>query len=203
MLSMFKPHAIARVVVALVATGALVACGGGDDDARPEETSSTVGADSAYADALAKTIGGFKEALGLSTEQTFCLANGLVDAYGGASGMEAAGVTPEMLETIDSPAEAGLASDQAAVDKAAETVRLCEIDVVAMFIDGIAVTYDVGPDAEACFRERLDKAQLEQLIAAQLVTGELADAPEDVATKVLPCLEMLGAQGQASATSGA
>lgn len=187
----------------LAAAGCLLLASCGDDGgSSAPSTTERAGPRTPYASALADAIAPNQANLGLSDEQTFCLANGVVEALGGREELEDAGITPEELAAADSPSELGLDTGSDVIDDVAETYPACGVDLVAVFLDGIAVGVTVNAEAEACFQERLDADILAVLAAEQLVTGEQGDVPDSLTEAVVPCLELLESP-EANSTSSA
>ena len=166
------------------------ACGAEAPAVATDTTPSTVGANTDYADALAAAIAPLGDSLGISEEQAFCLANGMVDVFGGAEQLREDGITPEQLQQVASPAELGLGQSAQSTEDLDRVLVLCSIDVTSIFIDGLAVSLVVTAETEACIRDAVDETFLRTLVIDQLLGRAAGPPPEEFTSALAPCLQI-------------
>lgn len=161
-----------RLLAALVAAALLVAaCGddaGDDADATAE-----------YQEALAASMAE-DEDVPFAPEDIDCLAGEFVDAIGGATALDDAGVTPEELRESDDLQGLGLDLGDAEADAVAASFGACDVSLAQLVLDEAGE--EVPAEVRTCVEENLDEDVLADFLANLLVD---ADASDDLPAELL------------------
>jgi hypothetical protein len=150
------------VLVALMLAG-LTACG---DD---EPSSNADGLTDEEQDYVDGALEGFdeEEEAPLTEEDARCIATSMVKAVG-VDELEAAGITPESFSSDDEIPE-GLEEDQARAIVGG--IKGC-IDMLELFVEGIAEDTELSEDARACLADQFDDDLVDRLMVTMLTEGE-------------------------------
>lgn len=157
-----------RSVVALVAgTVLLAACGddGGGDDARAE-----------YVDAMTRSMAA-DEDLPFAAEDRDCLAGEFVDALGGPSALEDAGVTPDELADGEDLTALDLDLGEEEAQAIAASFGNCDVSLAEMVL--AEAGEDVPAEVRTCVEENLDEDVLAEFFAQVLVDEAAGDEPPE------------------------
>ncbi len=165
-----------RTLVALVAGALLLtACGDdGGDDARAE-----------YVDAMAKSMAADQD-LPFAAEDRECLAGEFVDALGGASSLQDAGLTPEELAEREDLTALDLDLGEEEAQAMAASFGNCDVSLAEMVL--AEAGDDVPAEVRACVEENLDEDVLADFFAQVLVDdGASTEPPEALLEPLMAC----------------
>jgi hypothetical protein len=149
-------HALALLV--LVA-GALIACGGDDDDGSDAEAS--------YAEALATSMRNDAED-GMSEEEANCLARRVVQMIG-VDELESAEVSVDELAEADSLAEINVDLPDDAREQVGAAMVDCIEDLTASLGEGFTAAAGEGSE---CLLENIDEREFADAAAVVIVEGD-------------------------------
>lgn len=152
--------------------GALLLAACGDDGADSNE----------YADALATTLDE-QEGSPFSDEENSCLAGEMIDAVGGPSALEDAGITPEDIRGSQEIAALDLDVDEAEEEELARSFSDCDISLADAVIDQLGD--QVPAEVKQCLSDNITDEGLADVFADALVSGE-APSGDDLPPELMP-----------------
>ncbi|HEU5084015.1 MAG TPA: hypothetical protein VFU14_11790 [Acidimicrobiales bacterium] len=166
-----------RTVVTLVASALLLAAcgddGGEDDEARAR-----------YVDAMAESMAA--DDVPFAPEDRECLSGKFVDAMGGASALEDAGVTPAEIADGEDLAALDLDLGEDDAEAIAASFRECDVSLADMLLADAGD--QVTPEMRACVEENLDEEVLADFFAQVLVDDEAStEPPEALLEPLMAC----------------
>lgn len=157
-----------RTVIALVVSALLLgACGddGGDDDARAE-----------YVEAMTAAMAADQD-LPFPAEDRECLAGEFVDALGGASALQDAGVTPEALADNEDLTALDLDLGEDEAQAIAASFGNCDVSLAELVL--AEAGEDVPAEVRSCVEENLDEDVLADFFAQVLVDDAASEQPPE------------------------
>lgn len=168
-----------RIAGAVMAGGLLLAaCGddGGGSGAGSNE----------YSDAVADAIRSDPE-VEFSDDEIDCLSRELVEAVGGPSAFEDAGVEPADLEGDADLSDSGLDLGDEEAEAVASSFGKCDIDLTEAFLQSLPG--EVPDDVKSCIEDNLSEDTFADLFAQALVTGGSGDElPPELLQDLTACL---------------
>lgn len=157
-----------RTVVAVVASTLLLAAcgddGGGDDEARAR-----------YVDAMAESMAA--DDLPFAPENRECLSGKFIDAMGGASALQGAGVTPKELADGQDLAALDLDLGEDDAEAIAASFAECDVSLADMLLADVGE--EVPAEVRSCVEENLDEEVLADFFAQVLVDEAASDQPPE------------------------
>lgn len=168
-----------RFVGALLAGGMLFAACGDDDGG-------SSAASNEYSDAVAEAIRSEGD-VPFSDDEVDCLARELVDAIGGPSAFEDAGIEADDLEGTANLADSGLeVSDEQAEDIAASFGK-CDIDLTDAFLSDLGD--EVPDEVKSCVEDNLSEDAFADLFSQAFVDGGTdGDLPPELLEDLTACI---------------
>ncbi len=170
-----------RFLAALAAGTLLFAACGDDDDGGGSSAESNE-----YSEALAAQLSS-EEDLPLEGEQVDCLAAEFIDAVGGPSALEDAGVTPEDIADSEDVSELGLDLGEEEAEELASSFGDCDISLTELIISQAGD--DIPDEVRDCVEDNLDEDALADFFAQTIIDEESAgdDLPPDIMEGLLGC----------------
>lgn len=156
----------------------LAACGddGGDSAAGSNE----------YSDAIGEAIRSEGD-VPFSDDEIDCLSQELVDAVGGPSTFEDAGIEPGDLAGTSDLSESGLELGDEEATAVAASFGKCDINLTEAFLDDLGE--DVPDDVKSCIEENLSEDAFADLFAQALVSGGEGDElPPELLQDLTACV---------------
>lgn len=174
--------------VGVVLVGFLAACSS-------DSGSGTSTANSPYGDAIAETLQADPE-VPFTTAQTDCLGQQFAQIIGDDR-FQAAGIEPEDISTSNGPSDLGIEFNEADSEALAATFGECDIDVRALFLEGLTQGEEIPQEVVDCIEREVDAEAIESLLASTIVGNQ--EPNEDAIFEILgPCMEEIMALEGAS-----
>ncbi|WP_436795830.1 hypothetical protein [Actinospongicola halichondriae] len=168
-------------IVGVVMAGGLLFAACGDDGGGSSSASSNE-----YSDAIAEAIQSEGD-VPFSDDEVDCLARELVDAVGGPSTFEDAGVSAEDLAGTADLSESGLDIGEDEAKAVAASFGKCDINLTDAFLQDLGD--DVPDEVRSCIEDNLDEDTFADLFADALVTGgEGDDLPPELLEDLTACI---------------
>ncbi len=170
-------------IVGVVMAGGLLFAACGDDDGGGGDSSAS---SNEYSDAVAEAIQSEGD-VPFSDDEVDCLARELVDAVGGASAFEDAGVSVDDLSSSADLSDSGLDIGEDEARAVAGSFSKCDINLTDAFLEDLGD--DVPDEVRSCIEDNLDEDTFADLFADALVTGgEGDDLPPELLEDLTACL---------------
>ncbi|MDE0802818.1 MAG: hypothetical protein OSA99_05790 [Acidimicrobiales bacterium] len=168
-----------KFVGALLAGGMLFAACGDDGGGSSAESNE-------YSDAVAASIRSEGD-VPFSDDEVDCLSRELVDAIGGPSAFEDAGLSPEDLEGSSDLADIGLDVSEEQADAVAASFGKCDINLTDAFLSDLGD--EVPDDVKSCVEDSFDEDAFADLFAQTLVSGDPGnDLPPELLEDLMACI---------------
>lgn len=169
-----------KKLLGALAAGALLFAACSDDGG------SGGGDSNAYSDALAESMRA-EEELPFADEDIDCLAVEFVDAVGGPSALEDAGIDPEDLSSPDDLSDSELELGDEEAEKLAGSFGECGVSIADIFLSEMGD--EVTDEQRSCVEDNLDEDELADFLAQSIVGGgENADElPSGVMEELIGC----------------
>lgn len=171
-----------RRLLAALAAGTLLLSACGDDD-----SGNAGSGDDEYVEAMAASMQE-DEDLPFADEDVDCLANGFVDALGGAERLEEEGITPEDLGSDEGLQDLGLELGEEEADGIAASFGNCDVSLAELVLSEAGE--DVPADVRECVEDNLDEDVLADFFATVLVDEETGEEPPaELLEPLLTCFQ--------------
>ena len=139
-----------------------------------------------YSDAVAEAVRSEGD-VPFSDDEVECLSRELVDAVGGPSAFEDAGIDPEDLESTANLGDSGLDISDEQADAVADSFGTCDINLTDAFFSDLG--YDVPDEVRSCVEDNLDEDAFAELFSQALVSDSPdGDLPPELLQDLSECL---------------